>query len=126
VTASAADLEEDEEIFYEGRGAPAELVISLLLGATLLYLPLTAQSIGRRLWISYKFTNKRLIVSNTSPLFGKDVQVLYSNLREVRAAPRAFGLWGDMVFFLKDGSRLELLGVEDHRKLKGYIDGYIV
>lgn len=27
--------------------------------------PLTAQSIGRRLWISYQFTNKRLIVSNT-------------------------------------------------------------
>jgi hypothetical protein len=33
-----AEVEEDEEVFYEGRGAPAELVISLLLGATLLYL----------------------------------------------------------------------------------------
>ena len=37
---------EREEVFYEGRGAPAELAVSLLLGATLLYLPLTAQSIG--------------------------------------------------------------------------------
>jgi hypothetical protein len=34
-------------------------------GAALVMQPLTAQSIGRRLWISYKFTNKRLIVSNT-------------------------------------------------------------
>ena len=86
-----AEVEEDEEVFYEGRGAPAELIVSLLLGATLIYLvsdaqcdtaaskpefhlkitgssptkmqiesgfvclqPLTAQSIGRRLWISYK------------------------------------------------------------------------
>lgn len=96
-----AEVAEDEDVFYEGRGAPAELIISLLLGATLLYLvrsinlirccslqhlssictldqvscaphvdvlamqPLTAQSIGRRLWISYKFTSKRLVVSNT-------------------------------------------------------------
>jgi hypothetical protein len=117
-----AEVEEDEDVFYEGRGAPAELIISLLLGATLIYLPLTAQSIGRRLWISYKFTNKRLVVSNTSPLFSKEVQVLYRNIREIRAAPRALGLWGDMVIFLKDGSRLELLGVEDHQKLKAYVE----
>ncbi len=30
-----------------------------------------------------------------------------------------------MVFFLKDGSRLELLGVEDHNKLKAYVEGYM-
>ena len=33
-----AEVEEDEDVFYEGRGAPAELIISLLLGATLIYL----------------------------------------------------------------------------------------
>jgi hypothetical protein len=26
------------------------------------------------------------------------------------------------VIFLKDGSKLELLGVEDHRKLKAYVE----
>lgn len=42
-------------MFYEGSGgAPAELAISILLGFTLLYLPLTIASIGRRLWVSYK------------------------------------------------------------------------
>ncbi len=48
VAEEAVQLEEmeREEVFYEGRGAPAELAVSLLLGATLLYLPLTAQSIG--------------------------------------------------------------------------------
>lgn len=30
------------------------------------------------------------------------------------------------VIFLKDGSRLELLGVENHQKLKGFVEGYVV
>lgn len=64
-----------EMTFYEGSGAPAELVISLLLGATVLYLPLTLASIGRRLWIRYKFTNKRLIITTNSPVFKREVQV---------------------------------------------------
>lgn len=64
-----------ETTFYEGSGAPAELVISLLLGATVLYLPLTLASIGRRLWIRYKFTNKRLIITTDSPVFKREVQV---------------------------------------------------
>lgn len=28
---------------------------------------------------------------------GKEIQVAYTQVREVRTAPRAFGLWGDMV-----------------------------
>jgi hypothetical protein len=30
-------------------------------------------SIGRRLWVNYKFTDKRLIITNTSPLFARQV-----------------------------------------------------
>lgn len=52
---------------------------------------------GRRLWISYKFTDRRLVVLNTSPFFAKTVEISWSDLSEVRSAPRAFGLWGDMV-----------------------------
>jgi hypothetical protein len=29
------------------------------------------------------------------------VEISYKNIREVRVAPRAFGLWGDCVIFLK-------------------------
>lgn len=36
----------------------------------------------------------------------------YKQIKEIRSAPRAFGAWGDIVFFLKDGSRLELAGLE--------------
>lgn len=28
---------------------------------------------------------------------GKEIQVAYNQVKEVRTAPRAFGLWGDMV-----------------------------
>lgn len=96
-----------------------------------------------------RFTNKRVQVINTSPLFArqvrrskpqadvlavvcnhgrnarrlpclvshtlpdpvlhalcdgslvKQVEVSYKNIKEVRTAPRAFGLWGDCVIFLK-------------------------
>ena len=54
--AAAGRAEEPEEtVFYEGSGgAPAELALSILLGFTILYLPLTLASVGRRLWVSYK------------------------------------------------------------------------
>ena len=43
----------------QGPGSNAELVVSLVLLPTLIYAPLSMASIGRRLWISFKFTNKR-------------------------------------------------------------------
>lgn len=89
----------------------------------------------RRLWIKYKFTNKRLVVTTNSPLLKREVQarvagadaaghaacctcrgmpagghcccahqplvghavylqVSYDQIKEIRSAPRAFGLWG--------------------------------
>lgn len=121
---SATPLEagEDEEVYYEGSGAVGELVLSVLLGATLIYLPLTLASVGRRLWITYKFTNKRLVVTTSSPVFKRDVQVSYDKIKEVRTVPRGFGLWGDMVVFLKDGSRLEIVGLERHLELQKYME----
>ncbi|GAB4817787.1 hypothetical protein N2152v2_004833 [Parachlorella kessleri] len=47
-------------------------------------------------------------------------------LRQARQAAaaqpwEAFGLWGDMVIFLKDGSRLELVGLERFSEIRAYI-----
>jgi hypothetical protein len=114
-----------EEVFYEGSGSNAELAISMLLGATLVYLPLSLASLGRRLWISYKFTNKRIVVITNSPVMKREVQIEITKIKEVRTAPRAFGAWGDMVLFLKDGSRLELVGLENFRAIQDYIEGLI-
>ncbi|KAF5839743.1 hypothetical protein DUNSADRAFT_18744, partial [Dunaliella salina] len=86
--------EKPEQVYFEGDlGSPAELLISLALASTLIYVPLSMASLGRRLWMNYKLTDKRLIITNTSPLFSRQMQVAYKSIREVRAAPRAFGLW---------------------------------
>lgn len=51
----AADDWSGEKVFYEGScGSNLELALSLLLSATVIYLPLTLASIGRRLWINIK------------------------------------------------------------------------
>ena len=63
-----------EKIFYEGSGSNVELALSVALGFTLIYLPLTLASIGRRLWISYRFTNKRVVVTTNSPALKREVQ----------------------------------------------------
>jgi hypothetical protein len=54
------------------------------------------------------------------------VEVAYSNIKEVRTAPRAFGLWGDAVLFLKDGSRLEITGLERFRDIERHITSCII
>lgn len=33
--------------------------------------------------------------------------------------------WGDMVIYLKDGSRLEIVGLERFKELQLYIEGFI-
>lgn len=55
-------------------------------------------SILCRLWIKWRFTNKRLVVTTNSPLLKREVQISYDKIKEIRTAPRAFGeqlgLWG--------------------------------
>lgn len=92
-----------EEVFYEGPGSNAELILSLVLLPTLFYAPLSIASIGRRLWIKFRFTNKRMSIINSSPLFSRTLEISYDKIKEIRSAPRGFGAWGDMV-----GLRAEL------------------
>lgn len=112
-------------MYYEGSGSNVELALSLLLGATLLFLPLTIASIGRRLWIRYRFTNKRVVVITNSPVLKREVSVEYRQIKEIRSAPRAFGAWGDIVIVLKDGSRLPIAGLERYKELVDYVEGFI-
>lgn len=48
--------------------------------------PLTMAAIGRRLWVKYRFTNKRLIVTTSSPIFQREVRP-GTALTEVSASP---------------------------------------
>jgi len=118
------DADEPETVFYESAGAPAQLAFQVLLGASIIYLPLTIAAIGRYAWTKIRITNKRLEVVNTSPLFKGTQQLAWSQVKEVRSAPRAFGAWGDVVLFLKGsaGGTVELTGLERHGEVVAFIN----
>lgn len=109
-----------EDVYYEGEPAKSDLLINLLAAITLIGLPFTFAAIVRALWLRYKVTNRR--VSVTGGWFGKDQnQVVYSQIKEVRAVPRGFGSYGDMVLLIKDGSKLEMRSVPKFREIESYI-----
>lgn len=115
----------DEKVYYEGKTATSELLVSLLLGVFVLYLPLTAVSIGRYLWQSYKFTNRRVLVLQRSPFSKKNFSIFYKDVVDVVTIPRCLGLWGDMILTLKDGAKVTLVALDDYVDLREYVNGFI-
>jgi len=108
-------------VYYEGGPARGDLVLSLLIGLTLIGLPIAVGAIVRALWLRYRITSRRISVSGG--WLGRDrTQVVFSQIREVLSVPRGFGAWGDMVLVLNDGSRLEMRSVPRFRELEAYIE----
>ena len=116
-----ASLSSGETSYYEGGPARGDLVLSLLIGLTVIGLPIAVGAIVRALWLRYRITSRRISVSGG--WLGRDrTQVVYSQIREVLSVPRGFGAWGDMVLVLNDGSRLEMRSVPRFRELEAYIE----
>jgi hypothetical protein len=116
-----ASLSSGETLYYEGGPARGDLVLSLLIGLTLIGLPIAVGAIVRALWLRYRITSRRISVSGG--WLGRDrTQVVYSQIREVLSVPRGFGAWGDMVLVLNDGSRLEMRSVPRFRELEAFIE----
>lgn len=105
-----AALSSGETVYYEGGPARGDLILSLLIGLTLIGLPIAVGAIVRALWLRYRITSRRISVSG-GWLGRERTQVVYSQIREVLSVPRGFGAWGDMVLVLNDGSRLEMRSV---------------
>jgi nitrogen fixation protein len=54
---------------------------------------------------------------------GRDrTDIIYPEIVKVVTVPRGFGLWGDMVVTLRDGSRLELRAMPKFRDVYDYIN----
>lgn len=117
-------FDEDTNVFYEGSGSTAELIFSLLLAGTLVYLPLTMQSLARVAWITYKVTDKRFSVITNSPLKKERTDIAYSQMASVVAAPGGIlGLWGDMVITTKRGDKLLIRALGDnYREIEEYMN----
>jgi hypothetical protein len=109
-----------EDVYYEGGPHIGDLILNILLGFTVICIPLTVGAIARALWLRYRITNRR--ISITGGWMGRDrSDIVYSEIKKVVTVPRGLGLWGDMVITLKDGSRLELRAVPKFREIYDYI-----
>lgn len=110
-----------EETFYEGGPHIGDLIFNILLGFTVICLPLTFGAIARAIWLRYYITNRRISV--TGGWMGRDrSDIIYSEIRQVVTVPRGMGIWGDMVLTLNDGSRLEMRAVPRFRETAAYIN----
>ena len=110
-----------EEVYYEGGPHVGDLIINLLVGLTLIGLPLTVGAVVRALWLRYRITNRRISV--TGGWQGRDrTDIIYSEVVKIVKVPRGIGLWGDMVLTLRDGSRLEMRAVPKFREIYDYIN----
>ena len=110
-----------EEVFYEGGPHLGDLIINILLGFTVICLPLTVGAIVRALWLRYRITNRRISV--TGGWMGRDrSEVIYSEIAKVVTVPRGIGTYGDMVLTLRDGSRLELRAMPKFRQVYDFIN----
>ncbi|MEL7037646.1 MAG: PH domain-containing protein [Cyanobacteria bacterium J06592_8] len=110
-----------EETFYEGGPHPGDLILNLLIGLTIIGIPLTVGAVVRALWLRYRITSRR--VSVTGGWMGRDrTDIVYSEITKVATVPRGLGLWGDMVLTLRNGSRLELRALPRFREFSDYIE----
>lgn len=113
-----------EEVYFEGGPHIGDLIFNILLGFTVICLPLTFGAVARALWLRYRITDRRLSV--TGGWMGRDrSDIIYSEVAKVVTVPRGLGVWGDMVITLKDGSRLELRAMPKFREVYEYISSKI-
>ncbi|MBW4648509.1 MAG: PH domain-containing protein [Kastovskya adunca ATA6-11-RM4] len=109
-----------EEAIYEGGPHIGDLIINIVLGFTIICLPLTVGAIVRALWLRYRITDRRISV--TGGWQGRDrTDVIYSEIVKIVKVPRGLGAWGDIVITLRGGSRLELRSLPRFREIYDYI-----
>jgi nitrogen fixation protein len=97
------------------------LILNVLIGLTVVGLPLTIGAIIRALWLRFRITDRRIAVM--AGWLGRDrTDVIYSEIVKVVKIPRGIGLWGDMVVTLRNGTRLEMRAVPNFREVYDYIN----
>jgi hypothetical protein len=110
-----------EEVYYEGGPHIGDLILNILIGLTVVGLPLTIGAIVRALWLRFRITDRRISVMGG--WLGRDrSDVIYSEITKVVKVPRGLGFWGDMVITLKNGDRLEMRAIPNFRAVYDYIN----
>ncbi|MBD2363096.1 PH domain-containing protein [Anabaena minutissima FACHB-250] len=110
-----------EEIYYEGGPHIGDLILNILIGFTVIGIPLTVGAIVRALWLRYRITDRRISVMGG--WMGRDrTDVIYAEVVKIVKVPRGLGIWGDMVVTLRNGSRLEMRAIPNFREAYDYIN----
>ncbi len=110
-----------EEVYYEGGPHIGDLIINLLIGLTVVGIPLAVGAIVRAVWLRFRITDRRVCV--TGGWMGRDrYDVIYSEVMKVVKVPRGIGLWGDMAITLKNGTLIEMRAVPNFRAVYDYIN----
>ncbi|KAF4388951.1 hypothetical protein CsatB_009935 [Cannabis sativa] len=109
----------EETIFFDGGAHYGDLLANLVLGFTLVWLPLTIAAVSRAFFLRYRFTNLRVTV--ISGLTGEDrSDFSYEVIKDVQVVPRFIGEWGDIIITLKDGTKVDLRSVPKFRQIAKY------
>jgi len=109
-----------ETTYYEGGPHVGDLIINILLGFTVICLPLTVAAVVRAIWLRYKITDRRISV--TGGWMGRDrTDIVYGEISKLVKVPRGIGIWGDIVITLNDKSRLEMRAVPKFREIYDYM-----
>jgi hypothetical protein len=110
-----------EEVYYEGGPHIGDLIINLLIGLTVVGIPLAVGAIVRAVWLRFRITDRRICV--TGGWMGRDrSDVIYSEVVNVVKVPRGIGLWGDMAVTLKNGTLIEMRAIPNFREVYDYIN----
>lgn len=118
-SSAGAAKPKEETIFFDGGAHYGDLLANLLLGFTLLWLPLTLAAVSRAFFLRYRFTNLRVTV--ISGLTGQDrSDFSYKVIKDVQVVPRFIGEWGDVIITLRDGTKVDLRSVPRFREVAKY------
>ncbi|KFK43678.1 hypothetical protein AALP_AA1G158800 [Arabis alpina] len=120
-SASASDIKptKKETVYFDGGAHYGDLLANLILGLTILWLPLTLAAVSRAFNLRYRFTNLRVTV--ISGLTGEDrSDFSYKVIKDVQVVPRFIGEWGDIIITLKDGTKVDLRSVPKFREIAKY------
>lgn len=118
-SASATSKKDEETIFFDGGAHYGDLLANIIVGFTLVWLPLSLAAVFRAFFLRYRFTNLRVTV--ISGLTGQDrSDFSYDVIKDVQVVPRFIGEWGDVIITLKDGTKVDLRSVPKFREIAKY------
>ena len=110
-----------ETLHLETGPAAGDVAVNVLLGVTLLWLPLSIAAVTRAAFVKYRFTDRRISVITTAPWKNEQLDAAYQEVADVITIGRGVGLWGDMLVTLRNGDKIEMRAIPQFMELKAYI-----